>query len=134
MVTINNDTLRSNAYKNVYNALNNANLNSGNIRIFSSYPDPEPEYPIIVIENPQVGRDNFSFDRSNSTKSIMVNIDVVTKAASQIDSIVDEINVVLDDTDFEGMSLYEVSESKAFSNLNDNKIHLKTVQCSFRRG
>lgn len=134
MVTISSSTLRSNVYRNVYNALNDANLNSGNVTIYSSYPDKDPSYPMVIIDNPMVGRDNFSFDRSNSTKSIMVNIDVVTKAASQIDSIVDEINVVLDNTDFEGMSLYEVSESKAFNSLNDNKFHLMTLQCSFRRG
>ena len=134
MVTIQSSTLRSNVYRNVYNALNNASLNSGNITIYSSYPDKDPSYPMVIIENPQVGRDNFSFDRSNSTKSILVNIDVVTKAASQIDAIVDEVNTVLDSTDFEGMSLYDVSESKAFNASNDNKIHLMTIQCSFRRG
>lgn len=134
MVTIQSSTLRSNIYHNVYNAINNANINSGNITIYSSYPDKNPSYPMIIIKNPQVSRDSFSFDRSNSMKDILVDIDVVTKAASQIDPIVDELNVVLNSSDFEGMSLIEVSESKAFSASNDNKLHLMTVQASFRRG
>ncbi len=133
MVTDN--TLRSGIWSAVYGVLSSTALvGSTTIPVYGSYPDENPSFPMLVIENPTVAKSDFTYDRTYSRKSIVVNVDLYTKRSDQIDLIGDKIDSVMSSTSIAGVQLQGIDESLAVSPSNDNKIHLKTFSLNYFRG
>ena len=131
---VNDNTLRSDVWSAVRNALNSANLGSSTVTVYGAYPDDTPSFPMVIVNNPTVAKDSYSYDRTYKSKTIVINVDLYTKRASQIDSIGDELDAVIEALSISGASLRGSTESLAVSPSNDNKIHLKTFSYEYFRG
>ncbi len=112
---------------------NNTNTSVSGVTITGSYIDKEESLPQVIINNAQIGKDEPSFNRSNMTNNIVVNIDVYTKKTKNIDYITDQIDNITGLKTIQGLMLIDWSEIPAFSTPNDNKVHLKTIALTFKR-
>lgn len=134
MVTINNNTLRSNVYETIYDTLKAANLHSSTATVTAAYIDDNQAFPQVVVNPIEVGHSEHSFDWSHSRKEILVTIDVWTKKNKDRDLIADEIETLLRPLKINGLSLISISDSNAFETPSNNKLHLKTLQLNYLRG
>ena len=133
MVTISNTTLRANVYETVYDILTAANLLGGSVTVTAAYIDSTESFPQVVVNPANISKDTFSFDRSNSTNTISVMIDIYTKKNKQIDQITDAIDSLSSLKSITGLQLTDWEESKAFEPQNNNKIHLKSITLVYKR-
>ena len=129
---VSNNTLRSDIYSAFYTALN-GNI-AGVSLTTSAYPDEKPVFPMVVINSPNVAKESLTYDRSYSSKNIVVVIDLYTLQAIQLDTLGDAIDVIVSSLKIPGMSLLSSDESIAISPSNDSKIRLKSFSYSYKRG
>lgn len=136
MVTISDSTLRQNVYECIYDLLA-AEIASTSSPIHSStlvaayINGTAAPYPQIVLNPVDVDRKEYSFDRTTSTKTIRLLIDVFTIKNKDKDIICDRIQSLLDNASIQGVMLSGITESNAFEGPGDNKIHLKSVAITY---
>lgn len=133
MVTITGSTLRSNVFEHIYDTLTAANLLSSTVTVTASYIDGNQAFPQVVINPANVDKDEFSFDRSNSTNTINVVLDIFTKKNKDKDLIADEIDALSGLKNINGLIFTGWSESNALEVGNENKLHLKSIVLSYKR-
>lgn len=127
-------TLRSDMWRAVRDSLNSANLGSSSVTVYGSYPDDEPSFPMVIVNNCTVAKDGQTYDRTYNNKTIVIVVDLYTKRSDQIDLIGDELDNVIQNLNISGASLRGSNESLAVSPANDNKIHLKSFSYEYFRG
>ena len=140
-MTISDSTLRNSVFTDVKACLvaasityyNNSNVAVQGVTITASYIDDDQSFPQIVINNANVGKDEFSMNKANSTKTIQVMIDIYDTKAKNIDSICDQISALSSLYTIRGLSLVNWDEEIAFSPVNDKKLHLKTITLTYKR-
>ena len=135
MVTINSSTLRSNVYETIYDTLTSANLLSSTATVRAAYPDEkDASFPMVIVNPVDVSKDNPTFDRTYWSNNISVMIDIFTKKNKDKDLIADEIDYLISRLNIPGISLVGISESNALEPTGGNKIHLKSVILTYKRG
>ena len=135
MVTLNTSTLRSNIFETLYDELTAANLLSSTATVTAAYIDSEDSFPQVVINPVDIEKTNFSFDRSNSNKSVTILIDIWTKKNKDKDLLTDEIDTIVSAISWSGsLTLAGWSESNALESPSGNKVHLKSIALTFFRG
>jgi hypothetical protein len=139
MVTVSDSSLRQNAYETLYDniVLSCAGLLGSTVTVTAAFisgsTGNNPPLPQVVIHSPEVDYYDFSFNRANSTKEVRLLVDVYTRKAKDKDVIVDAIMNSISTTNFAGLSLVGSNESDALSNVDDNKLHLKSVAITYLR-
>ena len=100
-------TLFSSSFSVIYNLINNnvtdpiastKNTSPSTKWVFSAYPDADIEakkikYPIIIIDPIDIVWENFTF--SKNMAGMLINITIYSNTASQLDTIFDSINAVM---------------------------------------
>lgn len=129
-MAITKTSLRNSVYTTIKQILTDANLTGVNL-ITSSYTAKEVNMPEIVINNASIDKENFTFDRSQNTNNIVVLIDIYTKQAKQIDTILDEIYNLTTLKKINGMQLIGWTESRDFDNISEQNIHIKTITLTY---
>ncbi len=134
MVTITDSSIRNTIYETVHDLLS-ANVASS-ITIYGGYPDISTiSYPNIIIMPINVSEDSFTIDtsRSESSKTILVNIMIFSKANKSLDIIADLVSYTLRSNTFNGAYLTSVSEDDIFISPNDQKIKGKSLSFTYVR-
>ncbi len=134
MVTLTSSTIRQNLWETIYDTVKAANLLSSTVTVVSAYVDEDPSFPMIVINPVDKGRDNPSFNRANWTDNLMVEIEIYTKKAKQLDQLCDALDSLISPLSVTGVMLSGWVESKGYPTSNDNQLHLKSITLSYMRG
>lgn len=142
-MAVNDNSLRSSIWTEVKALLDAASLeyyNNANpqvsvtgVKITGAYIDEDKAFPQVVINNTDVAKDNFAFDKTNNTNNIQVMLDIYTKKAINQDYITDQIDNISGLKNIQGLMFTGWEESKAYSPENENKIHLKTITLNYKR-
>lgn len=133
MVTITNTNIRAGMYETIYDTLDAANLLSSTATVTSAYIDQPQAFPQVVVNPVDVSGEEFSFDRSNHRRNIVVVLDIYTKKNKDKDLLSDEIHALVDDLSIAGVSLIGYTESNAFESPGGNKIHMKSIVYTYMR-
>jgi hypothetical protein len=137
MVTIVDATLRQNVYEQIYDTLK-AYATEGSYgtttqpTVTAAYIDDSQSFPQIIISPVDIDREEYNFGQNNPTKEIRVLIDVYTRKNQDIDILSDDLDGLMD-IPIAGLNLIGASESRAFENTNQSKIHNKTLTYTYRR-
>jgi len=140
-MTISNSSLRNSIYTDIKALLvaasleyyNNSNTSVTGVKITAAYTDETTNLPEVVINTANIGKDEYSFNRSQYTNTIQVMLDVYTKKTKNIDYILDQIDNITGLKTISGLLLTGWDEVPAFSAENDNKVHLKSITLTFKR-
>lgn len=130
-MAITNTTLFSETWNEIYALINTASI-TGVQKITSAYIDDSVLLPQIVINSPDVGENEYSFDRTNSSKDIVVIVDVYTKKTIDMDNIMDAV-FSLDYNSISGLQLNEKIVTTAHSQPSNQNVHLKSLNLRFKR-
>lgn len=134
MVTITDSSIRNTIYETIHDLLS-ANIASS-ITIYGGYPDISSiSYPNIIIMPINVSEDSFTIDtsRMDSSKTILVNIMIFSKANKTLDIIADTVSYTLRSNTFSGAYLTSVSEDDIFITPNDQKVKGKSLSFTYVR-
>lgn len=127
--------VRQTLFEAIYDALTAADLLSSTVTVTAAYIDNDSSaFPQVVVHPIDVSKDDFTFDRSYSTKDIRVMVDIWTIKNKDKDEIADAIDSVLSSTLTSGVSLVGWTEDNALEAPGGNKIHLKTITLNFMQG
>lgn len=127
--------LRQTLYEAVYDALTSANLLSSTATVTAAFIDsPTASFPQVVVHPVDVNKRSFTFNKGNSYEDVRIMIDIWTRKNKDKDVIADEIDEVLSNNSFSGLSMVGWTESNAFESPGNNKLHLKTVIIDFLGG
>jgi len=140
-MTISNSSLRNSIYTEIKALLvaasleyyDNTNTGVSGVNIFGAYTDKTTNLPEVVINTANIGKDEFSFNRTQNTNTIQVMLDIYTKKTKNIDYILDQIDNISGLKTISGLLLTGWDEVPAFSNPNENKVHLKSITLTFKR-
>jgi hypothetical protein len=140
-MAISNTSLRNSIYTDIKALLvaaalkyyNNSNTAVTGVTISAAYIDSEDNLPQVVVNTAQVGKDEFSFNRSQYTNNITVMLDVYTKKIKNQDYITDQIDNISGLKTIAGLLLVGWDEVPAFSTENENKVHLKSITLTYKR-
>ncbi len=139
-MTISDTSLRNSVYLEIKNLLSSAGLQYYDntdtavtgVTITAAYIDDDRTFPQVVINNSNIAKSDFTFDKS-ALNTIQIMIDIYTKKAKNLDYITDQIDNISGLKSIQGMNLIAWDETKAYSPVNDNKIHLKSITLTYKR-
>ena len=138
-MAITNSSLRNSIFNEIkllltgLNYYNNSNTSVSGVTVTSAYVDDDAKLPQVVINTANVAKDEPSYDRSNMTNNIQVMIDIYTKKKKNEDYIIDQIDNISGLKTISGLMLIAWDETQAYSPVNDNKVHLKSITLTFKR-
>lgn len=136
MVTISNSTLRANVYETVYDlikAISFSLSSSNSVTVTAAFIDKAEALPQVVISPADIDISNNTFDRSSKMREIRVLVEVFANKKKDIDQMADKIVNTIEGASHPGMQLVNTSESNAFINPNQLKIHSKAIAFTFNR-
>lgn len=129
--------LRQDLYESVYDALTSAYLLSSTATVTAAYIDSDTaRFPQVVVNPVDVELENFTYDRTHSTKRIRIIVDIWTKKNKDKDIIADQISEISTSSlvGSTGCMLVGWTESNALEPQGGNKIHLKSISLDFLKG
>jgi len=134
MVTITESTIRANVFEIVYDLLT-ASLSSGTVT--AAFIDDTPTYPQVVINPASVKLIKNTFNMSNRTRPIEMEIELYTTQNKEVDQISDEIDADLITNESNlassGLVFDELEDSREDTIiLNGKKLHTKGILLKFR--
>jgi len=146
MVTITNRDLESNVFETVYDFLKlqatDSEYQTGvQPTITASYIDGDKEFPQIIVRSPDIGSNEYTFDRSSSLKSIVVIIDIYTNndpsnskyGNKDRGTLSDDVEFFLGNKKIPGVSLFSIESTTNTPEINGNKIYNKTKTFTYIR-
>jgi len=137
-MTISNSSLRQNVFEEIYDLLK-AKADAEDFgtatqpNVVASYIDDINAFPQVVIGSANVDEDEYTFDRSNSLKNIVIIIDIYTKKNKNRDILSDNVNTFMKETKIAGITLFNVGEGTAINLDKESKIRNKTITYTFIR-
>jgi len=134
MVNIVQSTVRANVFETVYDLLT-AQLSTGTIT--AAFIDDNPTFPQVVINPSSVKITRNTFNNTNRSYDVEVEIELYCKKNKEIDQISDEISndLYANESTLKDYGLYiddieDSSEDTFF--YNDQKIHTKGMLLTFK--
>jgi len=132
-------TLRNDVYEQVYDLINSNKASYGASKspaLYGGYPDIKSiSYPNIIVMPVDVGESKYTIDtdRSVSTKTIVVSIEVFSRKNKDLDIISDGLTHTFRVNQVSGMFLIDVTENTQFISPNDLKLKSKVLTFTFMR-
>lgn len=140
-MAITDSSLRSSIWIDLKSELDDATLeyydntdtSTTGVTITGSYIDKPESFPQVVLINPDISKEEYSFDRSQYTNTINILIDIYTKKTKNLDYIADQIDNISGIKTMNGLMLNDWKEDRAFETPGNNKLHLKTITLTYVR-
>ena len=138
-MAISNSSLRNSIFNEIKTLItgikyyNNKNVLTTGVTVTAAYVDDDAKLPQIVINTANVSKDEPSYDRSNMTNTVQVMIDIYSNSKRNEDYICDQIDNISGLKTISGLMLIAWDETQAYSPVNDNKVHLKSITLTFKR-
>jgi len=138
MVAISNASIRQNVFETIYDLLKakaTSTLYGTSFQptVTSSYIDDVHTFPQIVVTEPNVERENYVFDRSNSSRPILVVIEIYCLKTKDRSILADNVDTFIHETKITGLMIVDYSETNDVQVDNASKIRSKTVSINFVR-
>ena len=139
MVTLNDNTLRTNVYNTVYTQLNSDRLSYSTSPIptlYGGYPDLSTiTFPAIILSPIKIINSDKTVDEthSSSKRTIIVSLAIFSTKNRDLDILSDSIDLSMSNQ-FSGMVLTDSGEGDGdLVTPNDQKVHIKTLTYTFIR-
>ena len=134
MVSIVQSTIRANVFETVYDLLT-AQLSAGTVT--AAFIDDSPTFPQVVINPSTIMISKNTFNNSNRSFNVEVEVELFCKKNKQIDQISDEISNDLyaqeSSLHSDGLFLEDVEDSNEDTFFwNEQKIHTKGILLTFK--
>jgi hypothetical protein len=136
-MAITDRTLRSSVFETIYDLLK-AKATSGDYSttqptvVASFVDDYDFSAPLLVLSPLSVETSNNVFDRTNSTKEIVLLIEIYTKSNRDRDLLSDDVNYFMSQK-ITGLMLNNVSEDSSTIIINNSKVRYKSITFTFMR-
>lgn len=133
-MAINNNSLRSDFYTEVYNIVN-ANVSDPLTRnkqwIFSSLPDVTAPnfigYPILIISKAEVSKDYALFDNAFSDKTVSFSITVYTTSNAVLDTLSNDVDNIMTPSNLPQFVFEDYDETNGDINLGGKNVHFREM-------
>jgi len=129
-MAINGATIRSNTWSTIKTALEGLYATK---TIYAKFPESnniikKSDYPILVIKNPAVSRDEKYFGVTRSSKIIETFIEVYSTNPEHMDTYGDTIMNHFETTKLADLHISSISDSDTGSvNINNKNVHFKII-------
>lgn len=137
MANINENTIRSDIFKNFFKTLKD-NLSAPVPKITNNFTTDETNFPQIVITLPKVSRTRAKFGSSPSAylRGATIDIEVYAKSKRELSELLDEIDAVLSaNIDELGIGDFDIGLSNDISfNIEAGSIHSQTIPLTLNIG
>jgi len=138
MVAISNSSIRQTVFETIYDLLK-AKATSEDYgtatqpTTTASYIDDYHSFPQIVVKEPNVGRENYTFNRSNSDRPILVIIEVYCLKNKDRSILSDNVDTFIHENKITGLMIKDYSETDDIMLDDKTKIRSKTISVNFVR-
>ncbi len=136
-VTVSKETILKNVFKNFYDLI--IGISGFSIIVWPTFPDnvldAKGDYPIIVINSPELSWEPFTFTKNVVEGTIA--IDVFTNTPSETDTKADSINNKIETSKrtLSDLGLRQVNLDSTNTDMASQgkiKVHLKTITFNFK--
>lgn len=103
------------------------------VSVKAVYDDSAASRPQVVITPVSVNEGFDKFGGSEGRKNINVIIMTYAQTPLALDTLTDQVRVLLKANDINGMDLIGIDEDYAFNNSLEDKFHSKTLSCAYLR-
>lgn len=131
-MTITDNSLASTTFTAVRSKVVTAMSGTG-VSVNGSYNDKDKSKHQIVISPAIISENSFPFNGQQGTKNITMVVEVYSEKSAKMDEYSDLIRTELKKNDIAGISLESIEEDYDFTTSQEDKLHLKTLSCSYIR-
>lgn len=132
---VSNSTIYTDVWTGVRSILVAASLsvNSQTPSINSAFNDKQAAKPQVVINPIEKSENGFKFGSNEGKKLISVTVDCIADKQSYVESLHEQVEAALKDTELSGVELVGLTSDSAFNQPGQNKWFLKSTTFSYDR-